>query len=298
MMINGSEIVYRLVHEFLPHYDSRISGVGYEASLKQVSVVPDKGSTIEIKVGNDFIFGTNEKTLEVQARELERAMFAKLPPAPISVQTSFDYEVPGLGPEMRAKVEERIKMRDAQGAINLIVKHGGGPAGSNINPGLLVGGRMEWDPSIEAEAAVHEMASWDYVNNKAEPAKVRVGPKAFSSVPYLYSVIMHEYQHVLWNQSLENQTIGRESHEEGRQGGGKFTSEVEAYSHELLHAKESGLSQIPEKIADVWHYLNEEFWTLDQPTRTKMLPKVQKALTEAKSFVKGTKVELEPFKKP
>lgn len=297
VMINGSEIVYRLVHEFLPDYDSKISGVGYGANLKKISVVADKGS-VDIKVGNDFIFGTNEKTLEVRARELETAILEKLPRAPISVETTFGYDIPGLGPEMKDKVEQRIKVRDAQGAINLIVKYGGGAGGSNIDTKLLTGGKMEWDPTIEAEDAVHDMSSWDYLNNKAEPAKVRVGPKAFSSVPYLYSVIMHEYQHVLWNQTLENQTIGRESHEDGRQGGGKFTSEVEAYAYELLNAKESGLSQIPEKIAGVWSNLNDEFWTLDQPTRTKMLPKVQKALEEAKRLVRGSQVMLVPFARP
>src|SRR2546423_5524680 len=106
---------------------------------------------------------------------------------------------------------------------------------------------------------------------------------------------MHEYQHVLWNQSLKNQEIRSETHEDGRQGGGKYTSEVEAYAYELLNAKESGLSQIPEKIAEVWHYLNEEFWTLDQPTRNKMLSKVQNALAEAKRIVKGTQVTLDRF---
>jgi hypothetical protein len=77
-----------------------------------------------------------------------------------------------------------------------------------------------------------------------------------------------------------------------------FTSEVEAYAWELLHAEESGLSKVPEKIAGVWRNLNDEFWKTDVATQTKMRPKVQLAWTEAKRFVKGTKVELDPFRKP
>jgi hypothetical protein len=51
-------------------------------------------------------------------------------------------------------------------------------------------------------------------------------------------------------------------------------------------------------VSGLVEYLNEEFWTLDQPTRTKMLPKVQKALAGAKRFVKDTKVTLDPFARP
>jgi hypothetical protein len=109
---------------------------------------------------------------------------------------------------------------------------------------------------------------------------------------------MHEYQHVLWNQDLKNQEIARETHEEGRKGGGKYTSELEAYAWELLHATESGLSQLPEKIAGVWSNLNEEFWKIDPATQAKMRPKVQRAWTEAQRFVKGTNVTLQPFRRP
>lgn len=335
MMINGSEIVYRLIHEFLPDYGSKISGVSYRAGLKEVGVEASKGS-ISITVGNDFILGTNKGSLERRALDLGRAIFAKAPrpaparrmpgllgsmaieskkaavkapeseskaPAPpeLLVETAFGYEVPGLGPEKRAKVEELIKNKDIQGAIDLVVQFGGASGSSNIDTSLLADGKMKYDSTITLEDAVTEMPGWHYPKGgegEAEPGKVRIGQKAFSSVPYLYSVIMHEYQHVLWNQSLKNQEIGRETHEEGRQGGGMYTSEVEAYAWELLHATESGLSQLPDKIAGVWGNLNEEFWGLDPAAQKAMRPKVQRAWAEANRFVKGTKVTLEPFKKP
>jgi len=338
MMINGSEIVYRMIHEFLPDYDSKLSGVSYRAGLKEVGVEAEKGS-ISITVGNDFIFGTNKDTLELRALDLGRAIFAKAPrpgpagkrpgllggmaieakkapvkappvseskpplPPELLVETAFDHEVPGLGPEKRAKVEELIKAKDIQGAIDMIVQFGGGAGGSKIDRNLLVDGKMTYDPGMTVEDGVTEMPGWHYPKGKekegeATPGKVRIGQPAFSSVPYLYSVIMHEYQHVLWNQSEKNQEIGKETHEFPRQGGGMYTSEAEAYAWELLHATESGLSQIPEKLAGVWRNLNEEYWKLDPAAQKAMLPKVLPALAEAKRFVKGTKVTLDPFKKP
>jgi hypothetical protein len=110
-------------------------------------------------------------------------------------------------------------------------------------------------------------------------------------------VIIHEYQHVLWNQTIEHQTIGKETRG-GRENGGKYTSELEAYLYELLHAEESGLSNLPEKIAGVWSNLNEEFWKRDAATQRAMRPKVQQALAKAQQFVRGTQVRLDPFQRP
>ncbi len=334
MMINGSEIVYRLIHEFLPDYSDKMSGVGYRANVKEVDVQGDKNS-ISITVGNDFILGTSAGTIEKRALDLGRAIFAKAPrPAPTGklhglvgsmmiesrkaavnppqsqppaqpppepeVAATFGLAVPGLGPEKTAKVEELIKNKDRQAAVDLVVQNAGTgmSGGTNIGTSSLAEGKMKYDREVTWADGETAMPRWDYIKDKAEPARVRIGPGAFSSAPYLYSVIIHEYQHVLWNQSLKNQEIGRESHEEGRQGGGKYTSEVEAYVYELLHLEESGLSKVPEKIAEVWGHLNDEFWTLDQATQKAMQPKVQRALAQAQRFVRGTKVTLDRFAAP
>jgi hypothetical protein len=160
----------------------------------------------------------------------------------------------------------------------------------------LKDGKFKFDPSITCDTTTTP-PGWGYLKNKADPVKVRVEVKALSSVPYLYGVI-HEYQHVLWAQDLKNQEIGRIFHEEGRKGGGQYTDEVEAYTYELLHAEESGLSKLPEKIAGVWGNLNDEFWTLDAATQRAIRPKVERALAQARRFVKNTQVKLDPFAKP
>jgi hypothetical protein len=330
MMINGSEIVYRLVHAFLPDYDDKLSGVSYRAGVKGVEVDASGGS-ISITFGNEFILATDARTLEQRALDLGRALFKKAPRPPhkgrgpigsmadeskkaadkaaeeaskapaqpkFTLDTTFGYEVPGLGPEKTAKVEELIKAKSAQEAIDLIVANAGVSSGNKIDLALIEDRKFKFDPELTGDDAVTTPPGWDYLKDKARPAKVRVGPPAFSSVPYLYSAIIHEYQHVLWHQKLENQQIGEEEHEGGKKGGGRYTSEVEAYSYALLHAEESGLSKIPEKIAGDWRNLNEEFWRLDAATQRAMRPKVQKARTAAEKFVKGTGVTLDPFQPP
>ena len=327
MMINGSEIVYRLVHAFLPDYDDKLSGVSYRAGVKDVEV-DAAGGSIAVTVGTEFILATNAKTLEQRALDLGRALFKKAPrppqkgrgpigsmvvesrkppaeeeskappPPQFTLDTTFGYEVPGLGPEKTAKVEELIRTKNAQEAIDLIVQNAGISSGNKIDPGLLEDGKFKFDPELTGDDAVTTPPGWDYIKNKARPANVRVGPPAFSSVPYLYSAIIHEYQHVLWHQKLENQEIGAEEHEGGKQGGGRYTSEVEAYTYALLHAEESGLAKIPEKIAGDWSNLNEEFWKLDAATQRAMRPKVQRARTAAEKFVRGTQVRLDPFARP
>jgi hypothetical protein len=240
--------------------------------------------------------------MAVESKKLENkaAEEANKAPAPpeFTLDTTFGYEVPGLGPEKTARVEELIKTKNAQEAIDLVVQNAGVSSGNKIDPALLEDGKFKFDPGMTSDDAVTTPPGWDYIKDKARPANVRVGGKAFSSVPYLYSVIIHEYQHVLWHQSLPNQEIGRVTHEGGQKGGGQYTSEVDAYTYELLHAEESGLSKIPEKIAGDWSNLNEEFWKLDAASQRAVRPKVLKARAAAEKFVRGTQVTLDPFQRP
>jgi len=200
--------------------------------------------------------------------------------------------VPGLGPEKTKQVSDMINNNDRQGAINVITFFAGGTVGKNynVNSDLLENSEMKYDPNHTSDDGATKMPSWDYINNKADPAKVVIGPSAFSSIPYLYSVIMHEYQHVLWNQSLTNQKRANDVHQQG----GVDTSEIEAYSWEIMHASESGLDKLPDKIAKVWSSLNSDFWKMDAQDQTTMRPLATKALNEARRLVAG-KVPLDPF---
>jgi hypothetical protein len=213
-------------------------------------------------------------------------------PAPGGAPKATKDPVPGLGPARTELVENDIQAGDFQGALDSLVhfKY----MDYEIDLTLLQNQKMTYDPALTSSDGSSSMPFWDYIANKAEPTRVRIGPGAFSSVSYLYSVVMHEYQHVLWRQSLANQ----KREQQARAQGGKSTSEVEAYAWELLHATESGLQRLPDKTAEIWEHLNEEFWLLDPADQASMRPLAQRALQQAQRIVKGTKETLAPFKPP
>jgi hypothetical protein len=189
-------------------------------------------------------------------------------------------------------IEKFIQAGDFEKALTSLVvfKY----ADNTINPQLLKDNKMTYDPELKRVDGSSGMPSWDYDANKAEPAKVRIGPNAISSVAYLYSVVMHEYQHVLHRQSIENQIHDKTNREQGF----STADEVEAAAWELLHTAESGLERVPDKIAQIWRNLNDDFWRLEDGDKTRMKPLVQRAFQQAQRIVKGTKVTLVPFKSP
>jgi hypothetical protein len=105
---------------------------------------------------------------------------------------------------------------------------------------------------------------------------------------------MHEYQHVLQHQSLSRQQREQLLRDQGLKTGG----EVEAYAWELLHAAESGLKDLPEKVGRVWSELNSEFWELDAVEQARVRPQAREARKAAEALVRGTTVSLVPFSRP
>jgi hypothetical protein len=188
-------------------------------------------------------------------------------------------------------VDKKIQAGNFQFAVDLVVWYAGGGIDKNysIDTDLLADQKMTFDPGLTSDDAKTDMPSWDYINNKADPEKVRIGPSAFSSVSYLYSVIMHEYQHVAFAQSLSNQ---QKSHAASGHGG-MDTDEVEAYAWELLHASETGLNRLPDQVAVVWSNLNGEFWLLDPAAQAASRPLAVRALSAAQRIVKGSGVTLD-----
>lgn len=200
--------------------------------------------------------------------------------------------VPALGTETKAAVEAKIADHDPQAALDLLVQ--AKVKDATIDPSLLVDGKMVYDPDLKAEDGICSMQAWDYLKGKAEPTLTRIGPGAFSSVAYLYSVVMHEYQHVRQRQSLAHQDNERKL----RGAGAKSGNEVEAYAWELLHADKTGIKDLPNKVAAIWRSLNEEFWVLDATEQAKVRKLALNARTRAQAMVKGTGETLVPFQAP
>jgi hypothetical protein len=199
--------------------------------------------------------------------------------------------VPGLGPQGTRQVEDAIKAGKYQNAIDRLVGFK-----SEIKADLLADRKMIFDPFLQSDDGSTSMPRWDYLSTpqKAQPARVRIGPGAFSSVSYLYSVIMHEYQHVLWQQTLPHQEESHLLHSQGFM----TPDEVEASAWELIHGTETGLARLPDRIAIIWENLNEAFWKLDAKAQASERQLAVRALQKAKDFLKGSQLTLVPFSPP
>lgn len=200
--------------------------------------------------------------------------------------------VPGLGPLRTETIDLLIKAKDFQGAVDLLVSDKA--TDSEINVDLLENKRMIFEAGLTSSDGTTSMPHWDYVSSpqKADPAKVKIGPSAFSSgVPYLYSVIMHEYQHVLWQQTLPNQKLSNDLHAQGI----GVPDEVEAGAWEILHAAETGISKMPERIVQIWSNLNDAFWKLDSIAQKSERKLVEKAFLKAKAMMGKNQEKLDRF---
>jgi hypothetical protein len=286
------------------------SGPAAEQSLREVSALAyTAGRNIVMDV-NRFSPGSHEGR-RLMAHELAHVV-QQLPlsdaskstssvstclrrqPAPAAKPTSRRDPAPGLGPARFEEIENLVKAGEFQEAIDTLV--GFKYMDYEIDVNLLAKKQMLFDPNLTSADAVTSMPSWDFLNNKADPPKVRIGPSAFSSVQYLYSVIMHEYQHVLWQQTLAHQQQSHKAHNEG------FTApdEVEAGAWELLNARETGVANMPGKIAQIWENLNKFFWRLDDKAQKSERPLVARAYQKAKDLLKttGGNQTLAPFSQP
>lgn len=226
------------------------------------------------------------------------------PPAPVAAQTAPQASAqpapqaaqadpsPGLGPAVEKNVETLLQQQKYQEAINAIVskKIKDGEIDKNIASNM----KMVYDPSYKDNDATSGMPGWDYLENKAEFTKVRIGPSAVTSVQYLYSVIMHEYQHVLYRQTEPN---FRESRDDANQGYQR-RDEVLAGTWEIMHAQETGLDKTPDEIASRWKILNDAYWHSSPKAQKAQKAAVEGAYKKAQSIVKGSKASLVPFASP
>jgi hypothetical protein len=257
------------------------------------AVMPDRAGTgYLLGIGPAFVKRIAAGELNAVTQEF-LAAFKKLDKWIRSPETSgAQPAVPGLGPDTTAGVAAKIAARDPQGALDLLV--GYKIREGVINPSFLVNGAMVYDPDLKAEDGICSMQSWDYIKDRADPTLTRIGPGAFSSVAYLYSVVMHEWQHVRQRQSKANQENEKTLRAQQLQSG----NEVEAYAWELMHARESGVKDLPNRVAAIWRDLNSEFWKLDRVERAKVASLAQQARARAVTMVTGTGITLVPFQAP
>lgn len=198
--------------------------------------------------------------------------------------------VPGLAENTVIQVEAFIKANQYQQAIDAIVSDQA--KAGRINMSFLDGGAIYYNSSLAGEGQVNPPGyTGTGKKQKANPSRVEIGPTAFvNGVSLLYSSMMHEYQHV-----LQFQVSGISPSKVPGQGSNPgliHQQEVEAYSWEAIHSKQTGMYSKPTEMQEIWRRLHDEHWVHLSATEKKpLIDIVKKAYKVAQNAV-GKKVTL------
>jgi outer membrane protein OmpA-like peptidoglycan-associated protein len=155
--------------------------------------------------------------------------------------------VPGLSDATVILIEDKIDSGNHQDAINLVVNELASQG--RIDTSQLDGGTMSYGASMTDEG--HTTTYWDkdpvlHPDARLLPFEVSVGPSAFSSVPWLYATVIHEWRHVQQfrvPQSMADKDAANES---------------DAYLNGIEQAWASGLTT--EEVTELWDRLNRDHW--------------------------------------
>jgi outer membrane protein OmpA-like peptidoglycan-associated protein len=155
--------------------------------------------------------------------------------------------VPGLPDDLVIQVEDDIDSGGRQSAINLVVNELAGQG--RIDTSQLDGGTMRYGASMTDEG--HTTSYWDkdpliHPDARLLPFEVTVGPAAFSSVPWLYATIIHEWRHV--QQFRVPQSMADRD----------AATEADAYLNGIEQAWASGLTT--EDVLELWDRLDNDHW--------------------------------------
>jgi hypothetical protein len=194
------------------------------------------------------------------------------------------HEAPGLSKGTVTEANELLKNGKCQEAVDIIVDDM--VQSKQIDRSLLEGGKVNYEPRYEI---VPSSSFRDYPfffhtaprvigEGETDPQRFRrgasgslsavrmpiyLGRKAFSKgISWLYSTILHEYQHLLQSQTPAGlATIS--SAVPGQHGGAlDYQQDVETYATEILAAKKTGLAMHPPQIIDLWTRLHRDKWSM------------------------------------
>jgi outer membrane protein OmpA-like peptidoglycan-associated protein len=156
--------------------------------------------------------------------------------------------IPAIPDEVVIKVEDAIDISDYQEAINLIVSELNQKG--RIVTSYIEDGIMTYDSGLNDEGLT--TSYWDkdplkHPDAKMLPFKVTIGPPAFSSAPWLYATIIHEWRHV--QQFRVPQSMAD-----------RYAAiEVDAYLNSIEQAWSSGLTT--EEVQELWERLKDDHWS-------------------------------------
>lgn len=167
-------------------------------------------------------------------------------------------EAPGLTVKVADQIKDHIRKHERRKALEVLVKHLG--ATGQIDLDLLSKHKMYYSSKLGGEGAASPPGFHrDPVTGKwiSKPTPVRIGPDAFGKgLSWLYSSVMHEFQHVLqFQQKVASGTMGQRS-----LGWLIERQEVEAYATEIINSEKTGMNKHPKQMQETWRRLHEEHW--------------------------------------
>jgi hypothetical protein len=201
-------------------------------------------------------------------------------------------EAPGLPENVAIEVTKLLAAKKRQAALDVLVAHLG--TTGEIDLSFLEGKKMHYNRAVAGEGLSPEPGYQKdaFGGLVSRPTPVRIAPGAFNKgLSWLYSVVMHEYQHVL------------QFHDPGAKGTtGQVTipwlverQEVEAYAWEVLNASKTGLDQKPKLLKERWRRLHEEHWLKLGPKGRKLMNALYvSAHAEAVKLLPGVKLGFKP----
>jgi hypothetical protein len=226
-------------------HDDRFQRAQRQGLAAQIGQV--QGNQQVLQLVSSQVAGEKEKAVLRQEDEAEEV--DENAPSP---------EAPGLTVGIANQINDLIRERRRRDALNVLVEHLGSTG--QINLDLLTDRRMHYDPGLAGEGvAAPPGFRRDPDTNEwvARPTPVRIGPDAFrQGVPWLYSSVMHEYQHVLqFQENVARGTMGQRN-----LGWLIERQEVEAYATEIINSEQTGISQNPRQMRETWRRLHAEHW--------------------------------------
>lgn len=211
---------------------------------------------------------------------------------PYSAAATMTTPVPDMPAATAAAIETQMIHYNYQAAIDLIVedldKRG------VINRSLLTGGTMRYleKKNIRGEGRV-VAPGFDQKTGKAKMSDANIGADAFSpsaGLPLLYSTVIHEFQHV--EQMQKPGDSKAEIPDQGNDDQTHIQQEVEAYSTELIRAKESGMYNIPDQVQDTWSRLHNKWQDLTDDTKKRKVNELYKKAHEVAQQALGKSLHL------
>jgi len=196
---------------------------------------------------------------------------------------AVEREVPGLSEETAQEANKLIQEHKRQEAIDVIVTDLASSGQMDLS--LLRKRRVEFSATISGEGLTTVLGYKKDPVTKARIARlhrIQIGREAFGKgIPWLYSSILHEYQHVVQGQPGSTSLVPGGVVQEGR----LRQQEVEAYASEILDARQTGIAKRPKQLRETWRRLHDYWSRLGVPGKRPLNDLYKRAHTEAETLL-------------